>query len=350
MPALKQVKDMKTALKSRLIFIGLFLSISPCVVFAQEKEDARLEARQHYLQGEEYYSQGRYQEASSEFEKGIEALQPARIQFEQAIEKETQKAIAAPAPVEVSKKKPRVKKEQPGQKRKNGEPVAEEGPALIPAQALEATSAEGEREYYLDIGDVLDISIWQVPDLSRSEVIVRPDGRISFPLIGDIQAEGSSLIQLDDMITEKLKTYIKSPEVSIMIRRFGDREGSRKVVVLGEIFSPGVYKFDDIPTITEVIASAGGYTKYAVLNSVIVIRGDIKAKPELIRLNVANILKSGNLSQNIPLKPNDIIYVPRSFIGKLNVFMEIIQPAINEYLQTLNARNLQRAVRSKGGI
>jgi hypothetical protein len=75
----------------------------------------------------------------------------------------------------------------------------------------------------------------------------------------------------------------------------------------------------------------------------------VRTKPEVIRVKLAQVLK-GRISQNIPLKPNDIVYVPRSFIGKLNVFMEIIQPAINEYLQTLNAQNLQRAVRSKGGI
>jgi len=342
---------MKTPLRERLILICLFLAVSRCVSYAQEQVDARLEARQHYLQGKEYYSQGRYQEASSEFEKGIEVLSPARIQFEQAIEKEARKAIAPPAPAESLKEKIRQKKKAQAKQGQEDEKESEaEELASLPAGTLGQVSAEGEREYYLDIGDVLDVSVWQVPDLSRSEVIVRPDGRVSFPLIGDIKAEGLSLVQLDDMITGKLRAYVKSPEVSIMIRRFGDRDGNHKVVVLGEIFSPGVYKFDDIPTVTEVIASAGGYTKYAVLNSVVVIRGDVKAKPELVRLNVARIFRSGNLSQNILLKPNDIVYVPRSFIGKLNVFMEIIQPAINEYLQTLNAQNLQRAVRTKGGI
>jgi len=81
-----------------------------------------------------------------------------------------------------------------------------------------------------------------------------------------------------------------------------------------------------------------------------IIRGDVRAKPEVLRVNLAGILKSGRLKQNVYLKPNDIVYVPRSFIGKVNTFLEIFQPAINEYLQTLNARHLQQVVRTKGGI
>lgn len=81
-----------------------------------------------------------------------------------------------------------------------------------------------------------------------------------------------------------------------------------------------------------------------------VIRGDIRTKPEAIRVNLAQILKSAKLSGNVFLKPNDIVYVPRSFIGKVNTFLEIIQHTINEYLQALNASNLHNVVHAKGGI
>jgi len=141
---------------------------------------------------------------------------------------------------------------------------------------------------------------------------------------------------------------VRTPEVSIMIRRFGEQ--ANKVVILGEILSPGVYKFSGPPTITEVVASAGGYTKYAVLNSIMVIRGDVRTKPEVVKVNLAQILKSGRLTENIFLKPNDIVYVPRSFIGNVNTFLEIFQPAISEYLQTLNARQLHNTLHSKGGV
>jgi polysaccharide export outer membrane protein len=256
--------------------------------------------------------------------------------------KQEEKAIAPSSPQGTMKPKEKLSEEKQEEEKKQAE-IAE------PAIAVQEPASEGEeREYYLDVGDVLDISVWQIPDLSKPEVIVRPDGKISFPLIGDIKAEGLTLTQLDNIITEKLKLYVKTPEVSIMIRRFGEQ--ANKVVILGEIPVPGVYKFSGPPSITELIASAGGYSKYAVLNSIMVIRGDVKTKPEVIRVNFAQIIKSGRLTENIFLKPNDIVYVPRSFIGNVNTFLEIFQPAFNEYMQTLNVRHLQDTIHRKGGI
>jgi polysaccharide export outer membrane protein len=318
-------------IKIFMVLIIIFLPFGQPYLYAQEKQDTREEARQHYLQGKEFYSQGRYQEAASEFEKATELISPPGIAFMEKTQKEEAKALA-PTSEKVTEKKTEKKEIGVAKTAVAGEPKVE----------------PGEREYYIDIGDVLDISVWQMPDLSYSEVIVRPDGKISFPLIGDIKAEGFTLTQLDSTITERLKTYVKFPEVSIMIRRFGEQ--TNKVVVLGEILSPGIYKFSGPPTISEVVAAAGGYTKYAVLNSILVITGDVRTKSQITRVNFAQILKSGRLSENIFLKPNDIIYVPRSFIGKLNTFLEVFQPAINEYMQTLNARHLQDVVRSKGGI
>jgi len=268
------------------------------------------EARQHYQQGKDFYSLGRYEEARVEFERALESISPPRAVTEAA---EQQKALEIAPPV----------KEAPA--------------APLPEQAQE------ERQYYIDFGDILDISVWQIPDLSKSEVIVRPDGKISFPLIGDINAEGLTLTQLDNILTQKLETYVKAPEVSIMIRRFGAQ--SNKVVILGEVPTPGVYKFSGPPTITELIASAGGYTKYSVINSVMVIRGvGMGKKPEVTRINLVDILKGNKYSNNIFLKPNDIIYIPRSFIGNLNTFLELIQPAISEYMKTWDAGRFHNKV------
>ena len=237
---------------SRLIKISivlisiLFFSLGQFYLYGQERQDAREEARQHYQQGKEYYSQGRYQEAASEFEKATELLTAPRIQFKQTIETQAQKAIVPSVPAELPKEKLKIKKEAE-EKKEGEEKAAVEKTAAVPAVASVAAPPTEEREYYLDIGDVLDISVWQIPDLSRSEVIVRPDGKISFPLIGDVKTVGLTLTQLDNIVTEKLKTYVKSPEVSVMITRFGEQ--ANKVVILGEIMSPGVYKFGSPPTI-----------------------------------------------------------------------------------------------------
>ncbi len=330
-----------------MVLMFIFLLQGNFYLYCQEKQDTREESRQHYLQGKKLYSQGRYQEATAEFEKAVELMTLPKLDFIEKIQKEQQKALG---PASAS-----VKEELPSSQRTLSEKEKmEEKGTVVTKTALtaefipETEEAIIEKEYYIDIGDVLDISVWKIPDLSRSDVIVRPDGKISSPLIGDIKAEGLTLVQLDGIITERLKAYVQTPEVSIMIRSFG--EETNKVVILGEIIAPGVYKFGGPPTITEVIASAGGYTKYAVLNSIMVISGDIRTKPKVTRVNFAQIIKSGRLSENIALKPNDIVYVPRSFIGNLNTFLEILQPAVSEYMQTLSARQLHNTIHRKGGL
>ncbi len=300
-----------------------------------------IEARQHYQQGKDFYSAGRYEDARNEFEKALDSITPPRLVTEKV--EAQQKALeivpskaAAPMGKAVEKKKE--------EKNKEGSETGVTKVAATSAPAPEAEKAQEEREYYIDSGDVLDISVWQIPDLSKGEVIVRPDGKLSYPLIGDMKAEGLTLTQLGNIITEKLKTYVKAPQVSIMIRRFGEHGSMNKVVVLGEVLGPGVYRSTGSPTIAEIIASAGGYTKYAVINSIMVIRGDVRTKPEVIKINLAHILKGNKYSQNISLKPNDIVYVPRSLIGNLNTFMELIQPAISEYMQTMDARRFHNVM------
>ena len=312
---------------------------------------SRENAMRQYQEGKEFYSQGRYEEARNEFGKALESIAPPKTGVTQKTP-EQQKALeivsserktSEEKTAEEKKKKEEEEKKKKEEEEKEGEKKEEEvtkGP--VPEKVAPEIKETEEREYYIDVSDVLDISVWQIADLSKSEVIVRPDGKISFPLIGDIRTEGLTLTKLDDIITEKLKAYVKNPEVSIMIRRFGEQ--TNKVVILGEIRGPGVYKFSGPPTITEVVASAGGYTNYAVLNSIMVIRGTVGTKPEVTRVNFARILKSGRLTQNIFLRPNDIVYVPRSFIGKINTFLDIIQPAISEYMQTLDARRFHNVV------
>ena len=260
--------------------------------------------------------------ARSEFGKALASVNPPRLVTESPQAQPKNLEIAPTKVITAPKLKAAVKKKE--EKDKEGKAIEE------PQQT---------REYYIDIGDILDVSVWQIPDLSKPEVIVRPDGRISFPLIGDIVAEGLTLMQLSSIITEKLKVYVKAPQVSIMIRRFG--EMTNKVSILGEVLAPGVYRFGSPPSIMEIVASAGGYTKYAVINSVMIIRGDvrdIRKKPDVFRINLVDILKGNRLSNNMFLKSNDIVYVPRSFIGNLNTFTELIQPAISEYMQTMDAR------------
>ena len=168
------------------------------------------------------------------------------------------------------------------------------------------------QEYRVNNGDILDISVWQWPDLNVSDVHVRPDGKISFPLVGDVPAVGQTLTEIDDDLTRRLAEYIKSPEVSISIRRFG----GRKVILMGEVRSPGVYAPTGESSILEVIALAGGFNDDAVSSSVAVIRGN-RMKSEVIVCDLRRAFREGDLSQNIVAESNDIIYVPRRFLANI---------------------------------
>lgn len=175
---------------------------------------------------------------------------------------------------------------------------------------------EKSLDYIIGSEDVLFISVWQDKDLD-TEVIVRPDGKISLQLIREVNAGGKSLAELNEILIKKYSTYIKFPQVLVSVKKFG----GNKVIILGQVGSPGVYKPVERIGLLEVIAMAGGFTDAAALNSIIVIRGGL-VNPEAIRLNLARAIQETDMSQNIPIQPNDIIYVPKKFIVDINYFLD----------------------------
>lgn len=190
-------------------------------------------------------------------------------------------------------------------------------------------------DYLIDTGDVLEISVWQVEDLQR-KVVVRPDGKISFPLIGDVIAEGRSIESLSSEIAEKLKIYIKSPQVSVIVSSFG----GKKVIILGEVANKGIIRFTEPIRIIEALALSGGYMESAGLKSVLVIRGDLGKHVDVIVLDVLDILK-GNLRENIYIQKGDIVFVPRSFVGNVAYFIRQISPLLGAATTYYNIKKIQ---------
>ena len=253
-----------------------------CADYLFEDDPRALEssARYNYHLGEYYYSQGEYEAAELYFERSRGMM--ARRQ-----------ELAAGRDVVVPEVEP--------------EP-ARGGPA--------------DFEYVIADGDVLYISVWENADMDQ-EVVVRPDGRISFPLVGDVVARGRTIVELDGTLTEALKEYIRMPEVSISIRRLG---GS-KVIVLGEVGRPGVYAVSGSKTVLEAVALAGGFREDAVVNSIVLIRGGFQ-NPQIQRLNLKQpLLRGRDLAQNVTLQSEDIIFVPRTFIADVSrVLAQIVDP------------------------
>jgi len=181
--------------------------------------------------------------------------------------------------------------------------------------------------YKLGEGDNLDISVWQHPELDK-RVVIRPDGYISFPLVGDIKAAGLTPPQLTSSIRENLSRLIKDPQVTVIVSGFG----SKNVFVLGEVTKPGVYPFRGGINILEAISQSGGWKNSAVLNSVMLVRNVFTDRPEAYRLNVYAIIKNGDFSQNLMLQPGDVVYVPKSFVANIGGFIENLKITVGAYV------------------
>lgn len=287
--------------KIRIPLIMIFLIT--CGISIALCQQANQAAKEHYRKGELYFQQGNYELAQEEFQKALELLGQK--------EKASVVADAKKAPAKAKKSvwdifgSSRVKPEEKAEEKTK--------PAM-------PDSASQPDEYVIGLEDEISISIWDNPDLF-SEVFVRPDGRISCPLIGDVVAAGRTIPQVDAEMTERLKEYIKFPEVTVSIKKIG----GRRFVVLGEVLGPGVYTMPGIVTIWDAIGMAGGFTNDAVTSSIILVRGGF-TNPKAERLSLNRALR-GDARYNIAIQPQDVIYVPKKFIADLNYALnQIMQP------------------------
>ncbi len=159
--------------------------------------------------------------------------------------------------------------------------------------------------YRIGSGDILDIVTWKEPDFSREEILVRIDGKVTFPLLDDIQAAGRTPMQLKKDLETRLKNYIDTPVVTVTVRI----PGSQKIYILGEIAQTGEYNLTKDLTILQAFALSGGFTEWAAKNEIILFRKE-NGKEKIIRVKYKNIISGKDFSQNILLKANDTIIVP----------------------------------------
>ena len=161
-------------------------------------------------------------------------------------------------------------------------------------------------DYIIGPEDILDITVWKNAELSKT-VTVRPDGRISLPLIGDVVAVGKTTGQLADAISGKLKEYKENPQVSILVSQVN----SYAIYVLGEVARPGKFPLKSKTTILQAITLAGGFMPAAARNKLVVFRfGENGEKDEKIRASYDDIVLRDGAGQNITLKPGDTLVVP----------------------------------------
>jgi polysaccharide export outer membrane protein len=171
------------------------------------------------------------------------------------------------------------------------------------ASAREARIVADDRDYKIGPEDVLDISVWKNPELSRT-VPVRPDGKISLPLVNDIQAAGLSPSRLREELTRRLSEYVPSPEVAVIVREVH----SAKVAVVGAVRTPGRYDVRSPATVLELIALAQGFTDFAARDRIVVLRRAGRGTTR-IPFNYRSIA-DGSEQDNFFVQPGDIIVVP----------------------------------------
>lgn len=172
------------------------------------------------------------------------------------------------------------------------------------AQAgMAAESVVQRPEYTIGVEDVLDINVWKTSDVT-TQVWVRPDGRITVPLVGEVQAEGRTVQQLSDALTEGLKEYFTDPVVTVTLAE----TNSFTVYLLGRVGTPGIMKLRSPKTFLQVLSMAGGFQEFADTDSIVVMRQG-SSGTESIRVDVEKMLKKAT-DLDFMLRPGDVIVVP----------------------------------------
>jgi polysaccharide export outer membrane protein len=184
---------------------------------------------------------------------------------------------------------------------KNGNAQAA-APANPGSSSASSKSAPADANYVIGPQDMLDISVWKEEQLTKT-VPVRPDGKISMPLLNDVQAAGLTPTQLANQITESLKKFVTDPQVTVIVREIN----SQRVYLLGEVARAGAYPLLPNMTVLQALSSAGGFTQFANLKKIYVLRVE-NGKQEKFPFNYKHALESPD--QNILLKAGDTIVVP----------------------------------------
>lgn len=191
--------------------------------------------------------------------------------------------------------------------------VKPESPAVFAAATKDSVPTADPRSeakahddgFVIGANDVLAVNVWKEPEISRA-IPVRSDGKISLPLVGELQASGQTPRQLEQEITKKLQSYISEPEVTVIVQEIK----SQRFNILGQVARPGSYLLINTMTVLDAIALAGGFRDFAKQKSIYVLRQRPEGTQERIPVNYKDLIKGKNPEQNVRLDPRDTVVVP----------------------------------------
>jgi polysaccharide biosynthesis/export protein len=190
-------------------------------------------------------------------------------------------------------------------------------PPQAPVNVEPAVPGEGAPEYLLQLGDVLEVRHFFSPELNVS-LPIRPDGRISLELVGEIQAAGVTPAQLRQTLLARYAEWLAKPELTVMVKEFA----GAKVFVGGEVVAPGIVRTPGNLTLVQAVLQAGGFKHTAELKNVVILRNQGTSEPLFLMFDLAARLKGKTTTPDILLASNDIVFVPKTKITKMNEFVD----------------------------
>ena len=174
-------------------------------------------------------------------------------------------------------------------------------PSSVPSSA----TGSSPDDFVIGSEDMLAVNVWKEPEVSRA-VQVRPDGKISLPLVGELQAGGQTPRQLEKDIASKLQSYISEPEVTVIVQEIK----SKRFNILGMVVRPGSYPLASSAAVLDAIALAGGFRDFAKQKSIYVLRHNPQGGESRLPFNYKEVIKGKNSNQNVALKAGDTVVVP----------------------------------------
>lgn len=190
--------------------------------------------------------------------------------------------------------------------------LAVAGCAATPAVPPPPAPSGPSPDYVIGAGDSLNILVYRMPELSAN-LPVRPDGRISVPLVSDMVASGKTPTQLAKDIEQQLRQYVREPSVSVMVNSFVGPP-DRQIRVIGEAAQPMALPYRDGMTVLDVMIMARGLTRYAAGNRAEIVRRDTQgAAPQVIRVRLNDLLRDGDISQDVAMRPGDTLVIPQGW-------------------------------------
>jgi polysaccharide export outer membrane protein len=192
-----------------------------------------------------------------------------------------------------------------GQQSRPGSP----GPTSASSGPVDAHAGEDSLQYIIGPGDTIQVFVWRNPELSVT-IPVRPDGKISTPLVEDLVAVGRTPSELARDIEGKLSDYVRSPQVNVIVSNAVGAVNQIKVV--GQVKTPSAIPYHQGMTILDLVIAVGGLTDFAAGNRAKILRKDAKGNDVQIKVRLDSLMKSGKLSENVPLMPGDVVVVPEA--------------------------------------